>query len=90
MPHLAARLSSGHFNKAFRTVQANGLVAQVAKGCQVTARTAAEVEDGIRAVSRYMIEQGGPVLTDVVVLRTVPERFCKPVIESEGRTERSA
>ena len=56
MPDLAARLASGHFDKAFRAVQANGLVAQVAKGCQVTAWAAAEVEDGIWTVSRYMIE----------------------------------
>ena len=76
---------SGHLNKALRAIQSNGFVALVAKGGQVTAGAAAKVEDGIRAVSRYMVEQGGSVLADIMVLRPMPERFRKPVIKREGR-----
>ncbi len=85
MPDCAARLSPGHCNKGFRPIQSNRLMAQVVKDCKVTTWATAKVEDGIRAVSRYMSEQGGSILTDIMVLRPALERFRTLFIESESR-----
>jgi hypothetical protein len=47
---------------------------------EIATGSATEIEDGIRRVALYRIEECGVVLADIVVSRAVPESPGEPVI----------
>ena len=80
--HLAAGVLSRHGDEAGGTVEANGLVAQVAEHAEVTTGAAAEVQDPERG-GLEVGEEGVDVLADVVVAGALAECVRRGVIVGE-------
>ena len=56
LPHLAARVLLGHADETFSAVEADSDMAQFAKDLEITARTAAKIEDVVWNGTVQMIE----------------------------------
>ena len=64
-----------HLDKFSASVQPCDLVAKGAEVLDVSARAAAEIQQAQRTILRKVPQERGPVLRDVVVLRSFPELY---------------
>ena len=74
-----------HGNELLRSIEPDGFVPQGSKVTEIAAGSAAEIEDRIRRVALYRIEECRVILADIVVSCTVPEGPCEPIIVRDRR-----
>jgi hypothetical protein len=52
---------------------------------EIAAGSTTKIEDGIRMVALYRIEEGRVILADIVVSRALPERPDEPIVIRDRR-----
>ena len=74
-----------HGDELLRPIEPYGVVSQGSKVTEIPARSATEIENRIRRVALYRIEECRVILADIVVSRAVPEGPCEPIIVRDRR-----
>lgn len=74
-----------HLDKGDRTVEADGMMSEVAECNQVTPGSTAKIEDAVGTGPAQLAEKSVDVLGDVVVSGSLPEVFGAALIVFEGR-----
>jgi hypothetical protein len=85
MENLALRIRARHDDELLRSVEAHGFVPQRSEMTEIAAGSTTEIEDGIRRVALYRIEECRVVLADIVVSRAVPESPGEPIVIRDRR-----
>src|ERR1700686_1961921 len=69
-----------HGAELARSIEPHGLVPQRSKVTEIAAGSATEVQNPMRRVTLYGIEERGVILADIVVSRTAPEGSRDPFV----------
>ena len=80
MPHWATGELIGHVHKRLTAVQTDRLVTEVNESGQISARTAAQIENSKRGTTSNVFDQRFDVLFDVVIGSPCPKRRGRSLI----------
>ena len=70
--------------KTYGSLQPNGNMTKLRKNFQITARSAAKIENGAGRTALDVLQKCGDILADVMVFRTRPERIGTFVVPSQA------
>ena len=82
-PHFAATISSRQLDEAFRSLDPDRLMAQLAENFQVSARPATEIEYPKRSWTVKALQQRVAILADIVIARALPETVSVGIVVGE-------
>ena len=85
MENLALRERARHLHELPRSVEPHGFVPQGSKVTEIAAGSTTKIEDGIRRIALYRIEERGVILADIMVSRALPESPGEPIIIRDRR-----
>jgi hypothetical protein len=78
-------MRAGHGNELLRSIEPDGFMPQGSKVTEIATGPATEVKNRIRWAALDRIEECQVVLTDIVVLRTVPESPRESIVIRDRR-----
>jgi hypothetical protein len=80
MENLALRIRTRHRDELLRSVEPHGFVPQRSEMTEIAAGSTTKIEDGIRPIALYRIEERRVILADVMVSRPFPESLGEPIV----------
>src|ERR1700687_2441700 len=74
-----------HGDELARSIEPHGFVPQRSKVTEIAAGSTTEVQNPMRRVTLYRIEERRVILADIVVSRTAPEGSREPIVIRDRR-----